>query len=216
VGIAGDIALIMVAAFVGGIIARRLGLPLILGYILAGVIVGPNTGGPTVSSAHDIELLAEIGVALLLFTIGLDFPLSALAPVKRIALVGTLVQMVLTIALGYGVGALLGLGWHEAVWFGALLSISSTAIVLKTLTEQEVLGTLSSRVIIGMLVVQDLAVVPLLILLPELGNVAEGLSALGIAALEAPSLSAPWPSSGRGSFPGLWGASPGSTRGSCS
>jgi CPA2 family monovalent cation:H+ antiporter-2 len=80
VGIAGDIALIMVAAFVGGIIARRLGLPLILGYILAGVIVGPNTGGPTVSSAHDIELLAEIGVALLLFTIGLDFPLSALAP----------------------------------------------------------------------------------------------------------------------------------------
>ena len=184
-GIAGDIALIMVAAFVGGIIARRLGLPLILGYILAGVIVGPNTGGPTVSSAHDIELLAEIGVALLLFTIGLDFPLSALAPVKRIALIGTLVQMTLTIALGYGVGSLLGLGWHEAVWFGALLSISSTAIVLKTLTEQEVLGTLSSRVIIGMLVVQDLAVVPLLILLPELGNVAEGLSALGIAALEA-------------------------------
>jgi CPA2 family monovalent cation:H+ antiporter-2 len=185
VGIAGDIALIMVAAFVGGIIARRLGLPLILGYILAGVIVGPNTGGPTVSSAHDIELLAEIGVALLLFTIGLDFPLSALAPVKRIALIGTLVQMALTIALGYGVASLLGLGWHEAVWFGALLSISSTAVVLKTLTEQEVLGTLSSRVIIGMLVVQDLAVVPLLILLPELGNVAEGLSALGIAALEA-------------------------------
>ncbi len=184
-GIAGDIALIMVAAFVGGIIARRLGLPLILGYILAGVIVGPNTGGPTVSSAHDIELLAEIGVALLLFTIGLDFPLSALAPVKRIALIGTLIQMVLTIALGYGVGEMLGLGWYEAVWFGALLSISSTAVVLKTLTEQEVLGTLSSRVIIGMLIVQDLAVVPLLILLPELGNVAEGLSALGIAALEA-------------------------------
>ena len=184
-GIAGDVALIMVAAFLGGIIARRLGLPLILGYILAGVIVGPNTGGPTVSSAHDIELLAEIGVALLLFAIGLDFPLSALAPVKRIALAGTLVQMVLTVALGYGVASLLGLGWHEAVWFGALLSISSTAVVLKTLTEQEVLGTLSSRVIIGMLVVQDLAVVPLLILLPELGDVAGGLSALGIAALEA-------------------------------
>ncbi|MDQ3316949.1 MAG: cation:proton antiporter, partial [Actinomycetota bacterium] len=184
-GIAGDIALIVVAAFVGGIIARQLGLPLILGYILAGVVVGPNTGGPTVGSAHDIELLAEIGVALLLFTIGLDFPLSALAPVKKIALIGTPIQMVLTIALGYGVAALLGLGWYEAVWFGALLSISSTAVVLKTLTEQEVLGTLSSRVIIGMLIVQDLAVVPLLILLPELGNVAEGLSALGIAALQA-------------------------------
>ena len=184
-GIAGDIAIIMVAAFVGGIIARRLGLPLILGYIVAGVFVGPNTGGLTVGDAHEIELLAEIGVALLLFMIGLEFPLSALAPVKRIALIGTPIQMVLTIALGYGVAELLGLGWHEAVWFGALLSISSTAIVLKTLTEQEVLGTLSSRVIIGMLVVQDLAVVPLLILLPELGDVAEGLSALGIAALEA-------------------------------
>ncbi|CAN5646253.1 hypothetical protein BH24ACT18_BH24ACT18_02150 [soil metagenome] len=99
-GIAGDIALIMVAAFVGGIIARQLGLPLILGYILAGVIVGPNTGGMTVGDAHEIELLAEIGVALLLFTIGLEFPLSALAPVKRIALIGTPIQMVLTIALG--------------------------------------------------------------------------------------------------------------------
>lgn len=184
-GIAGDIALIMVAAFVGGIIARRLGLPLILGYILAGVLVGPNTGGPTVGSVHDIELLAEIGVALLLFTIGLDFPLSALAPVKKIALIGTPIQMLLTIGLGYGLASLLGLGWYEAVWFGALLSISSTAVVLKTLTEQELLGTLSSRVIIGMLIVQDLAVVPLLILLPELGNVAEGISALGIAALEA-------------------------------
>ena len=175
----------MVAAFIGGIIARWLGLPLILGYILAGVIVGPNTGGPTVGSAHDIELLAEIGVALLLFTIGLDFPLSALAPVKRIALIGTPIQMLLTIAFGYGLGQLLGLGWYEAVWFASLLSISSTAVVLKTLQEQEVLGTLSSRVIIGMLVVQDLAVVPLLILLPELGNVGEGLVELGAAALEA-------------------------------
>lgn len=184
-GIAGDIALILVAAFVGGVIARRLGLPLILGYIVAGVFVGPNTGGLTVGDAHEIELLAEIGVALLLFTIGLEFPLSALAPVKRIALIGTPIQMLLTIAFGYGIAQLLGLGWHEAVWFGALLSISSTAIVLKTLQEQEVLGTLSSRVIIGMLVVQDLAVVPLLIVLPELGNIGEGLRELGIAALEA-------------------------------
>ena len=75
-GIAGDIALILIAAFVGGVVAQRLGLPLILGYILAGVLVGPNTGGPTVGEIHQIELLAEIGVALLLFTIGLNFPLG--------------------------------------------------------------------------------------------------------------------------------------------
>ena len=184
-GIAGDIALILVAALLGGLVAQRLGLPLILGYILAGVVVGPNTGGPTVSSVHDIELLAEIGVALLLFTIGLHFSLDELAPVRRVALVGTAAQMVLTIAFGYGLGRLLGFGWQESVWFGALLSLSSTAVVLKSLSEQGVMGTLSSRVILGMLIVQDLAVVPLIVILPELGNIGEGLSNLGVAALRA-------------------------------
>jgi CPA2 family monovalent cation:H+ antiporter-2 len=184
-GIAGDIALILVAALAGGVVAQRLGLPLILGYILAGVLVGPNTGGPTVGEIHDIELLAEIGVALLLFTIGLHFSLDELAPVRRVALVGTAAQIALTVAFGYGLGRLLGFGWQEAVWFGALLSLSSTAVVLKTLSEQGVMGTLSSRVIIGMLIVQDLAVVPLIILLPELGSIGEGLSELGVAALRA-------------------------------
>src|SRR5918998_2843663 len=184
-GIAGDIAIILVAAFVGGVIAQRLGLPLILGYILAGVFVGPNTGGPTVGEIHDIELLAEMGVALLLFAIGLHFPLSALTPVKRVALIGTPIQMVLTIAFGYGLGRVLGLGWEESVWLGALISVSSTAVVLKTLGEQDVMKTLASRVIIGVLIVQDILVVPLLILLPQLGNVGAGLSRLGVALLEA-------------------------------
>lgn len=184
-GIAGDIALILVAALLGGLVARRLGLPLILGYIVAGVAVGPNTGGPTVSSVHDIELLAEIGVALLLFTIGLHFSLDELVPVRRVALFGTAAQMALTIAFGYGLGRLLGFGWQEAAWFGALLSLSSTAVVLKSLSEQGVMGTLSSRVIIGMLVAQDLAVVPLIIVLPELGSLGQGLSELGVAALRA-------------------------------
>jgi monovalent cation:H+ antiporter-2, CPA2 family len=184
-GITRDIALILVAAFVGGAIARRLGLPLILGYILAGIFVGPNTGGPTVGEVHDIELLAEIGVALLLFAIGLHFPLSELAPVKRVALIGTPIQMALTIAFGYGLGQFLGLGWQESVWFGALISVSSTAVVLKTLGEQGVMSTLASRVIVGMLIVQDILVVPLLVLLPQLRDVGEGLSRLGVAVLEA-------------------------------
>src|SRR4051812_2701870 len=157
-----------------------------LGYILAGVLVGPHTGGPTVAEVEDIELLAEIGIALLLFAIGLHFPLGELWPVRKIALIGTTIQMLLTIAFGYAIGrSLLDLGTLESVWFGALISLSSTAIVLKTLTEQRVLGTLSSRVIIGMLIAQDIAIVPLLIMLPKLGNVGEGLAELGIAALEA-------------------------------
>ncbi|MEW6638222.1 MAG: cation:proton antiporter [Actinomycetota bacterium] len=184
-GIAGDIALILVAAFIGGVVAQRLGLPLILGYIMAGVLVGPNTPGPTVGETHDIELLAEIGVALLLFTIGLHFSLRELAPVKRVALIGTPIQIAVIILFGYGLGGLLGMGWQEAVWFGAMLSLSSTAVVLKTLSEQGVINTLASRVIIGMLLVQDLAVVPMIILLPELGNLGRGISELGSALVEA-------------------------------
>ena len=185
-GIAGDIALILVAALLGGIVASRLGLPLILGYIAAGILVGPNTLGPSVGNVHQIELLAEIGVALLLFTIGLHFSLGELAPVRRIALLGTPIQMVLTIAFGYGLGRLLlGLGWVESVWLGALISLSSTAVVLKTLGEQGVLGTLSARVMIGMLIVQDLAIVLLLTVLPVLENVGEGLPQLGIALTKA-------------------------------
>ena len=185
-GIAGDIALILVAALLGGIVARSLGLPLILGYIAAGVLVGPNTFGPSVGNVHQIELLAEIGVALLLFTVGLHFSLRELAPVRRVALLGTPIQMALTIAFGYALGRLLlDLGWVESVWLGALISLSSTAVVLKTLAEQGVLGTLSARVIIGMLIVQDLAIVPLLTVLPVLENVGEGLPELGLALLKA-------------------------------
>jgi monovalent cation:H+ antiporter-2, CPA2 family len=185
-GIAGDIALILVAALLGGIVAQRLGLPLILGYIAAGVLVGPKTFGPSVGNVHQIELLAEIGVALLLFTIGLHFSLRELAPVRRIAVLGTPVQMALTIAFGYGLGRLvLDLGWVESVWLGALISLSSTAVVLKTLGEQGVLGTLSARVMVGMLIVQDLAIVPLLTVLPVLEDVGKGLPELGLALLKA-------------------------------
>ncbi len=184
-GITGDIAVILVAALLGGMIARRLGAPLLLGYILAGIVVGPHTPGPTVVRREDIELLADIGVALLLFTIGLDVPLQQLKPVQRIALLGTPLQILLTMALGYGVGRLLGWGWVEAVWVGALLSLSSTMVVLKTLMEQGFADTLAGRVMLGMLIAQDLAGVPLLILLPALHDVGEGLTLLGVAALRA-------------------------------
>jgi monovalent cation:H+ antiporter-2, CPA2 family len=107
------------------------------------------------------------------------------------------------VAFGFALGRLLGFGWQEAVWFGALLSLSSTAVVLKTLSEQGVMGTLSSRVIIGMLIVQDLAVVPLIILLPELRNIGEGFSELGVAALQAAVFIAVMVVFGRRVFPWL-------------
>ena len=184
-GIAADIAIIVVAGLFGGIIAQQLKQPLILGYILAGIIVGPFTGGVTVANIHDIELLAEIGVALLLFALGLEFSLKELTPVRKIALIGTPIQILLTIALGFGLGQLFGWAWIDALWFGGMIALSSTMVLLKTLMSQERMGTLSSRVMIGMLIVQDLAVVPLIIILPQLDEPGAGLPILGLAALRA-------------------------------
>ncbi|HRJ40321.1 MAG TPA: cation:proton antiporter [Caldilineaceae bacterium] len=184
-GIAADIAIIVVAGLIGGVIAQRLRQPLILGYILAGVIVGPYTGGVTVVEVHDIELLAEIGVALLLFALGLEFSLKELRPVARVALIGTPIQIGLTMALGYAIGQWQGMSWVHSLWLGGLIALSSTMVVLKTLSNQGRMGTLSSRVMIGMLIVQDLAVVPLMIILPQLNDPEAGLPLLGWAAARA-------------------------------
>jgi CPA2 family monovalent cation:H+ antiporter-2 len=184
-GIAADIAIIVVAGLIGGLIAQRLNQPLILGYILAGILVGPNTGGITVSNAEDIELLAEIGVALLLFALGIQLSLKQLRPVRMIALFGTPIQVLLTMGLGLGIGRLLGWNWIDSIWFGALIAPTSTMVILKTLMSLGRMGTLSSRIMVGMSVVQDLAVIPLMIILPQLNNLEAGLPALGWAALRA-------------------------------
>lgn len=183
-GIAADISIILVAGLVGGLIAQRLKQPLILGYILAGVFVGPYTGIINIAEVHDIELLAEIGVALLLFGLGLEFSLKELKPVRKIALIGTPIQLLLTIGYGYLIGLYFGFDQIESLWLGALVSTSSTMVLLKTLMNQGKLGTLSSRVMIGMLLVQDLAIVPMMIILPELNNPENGLTILGFAALK--------------------------------
>jgi CPA2 family monovalent cation:H+ antiporter-2 len=184
-GLAADIVIIVVAALIGALIAQRLKQPLILGYILAGIAVGPNTGGITVGDVHEIELLAEIGVALLLFALGLEFSLDELKPVKGIALIGTPIQIILTMALGYGIGLGLGLDHVSSVWFGALISLSSTMVTLKILMSRGLMGTLSSRVMIGMLIVQDLAVVPMMIILPQFGNPQGGLAMLGMSVVKS-------------------------------
>jgi len=181
--IANDLAVIVMAGLAGGLLAQRVKQPLILGYILAGVVLGPVTGGTLISAPHEIERLAEIGVALLLFALGLEFSLRELKPVRRIALIGTPIQIVVVVAAAAGAVRGLGWGWTPALWFGATVSLSSTMVVLKTLQNQRRLGTLSSRVMIGMLLVQDLAVVPMLILLPKLGNLQAGLPELAVALL---------------------------------
>ena len=177
----GDLTLIVAAAMLGGLAAHRLGQPLVVGYIVAGVVVGPFTGGFTVRHIEGIEQLAELGVALLLFSLGLEVSFRELAPVRWVALAGTSIQLVLTIALGAGLATAFGWGWHQALWFGSTIALSSTMVALKTLQAQGRIGTLSSRVMLGMLVVQDLAVVPLMILLPALSDPAAGVTRVVLA-----------------------------------
>lgn len=184
-GIAADIAIIVVAALIGGLIAHKLKLPLLVGYIVAGIAVGPYAGWSPVNNVHDIELLAEIGVALLLFALGLEVSFKKLKPVRMIALIGTPIQLLLTMLLGYAIGDYLGWDWRHSIWFGGMISVSSTMVTLKTLMSRGMMGTLSSRVMIAMLIVQDLAVVPLMIILPQLNNPESTVSALAFAALKA-------------------------------
>ncbi len=169
-GIAADLSLIVVFGLLFGALAYRLGQPVMLGYIASGVLLGPHTGFLSISDPHEIELLAEIGVALLLFAIGIEFSLKELRAVRRVAIFGTAVQMSLTLGFGTGLGLLLGFGLSEAIWLGALLSVSSTMVVLKVLASGGLTGTLSGRVMIGMLIIQDLAVIPLMIVLPQIGG----------------------------------------------
>ncbi|MBF0142494.1 MAG: cation:proton antiporter [Magnetococcales bacterium] len=184
-GITSDIVIIVIAALLGGGLAHRLKQPVILGYILAGIAVGPHSGGVTVTNIRDIELLAEIGVALLMFALGLEFSLKELRPVRRIALLGTPLQMALSIGCGTAIARATGMDWSTSLWFGTVISLSSTMVLLKTLMSQGWMGTLSSRVMIGMLIVQDLAVVPLMVILPQLDKPDRGLVVLGWAAVKA-------------------------------
>lgn len=176
----------VVAALLGGLVAHRFGQPPLIGYILAGVLVGPHTAGPTVVEIHDIELLAEIGVALLLFALGLELRFSDLKPVRRLALIGGPLQIVVSALLGYAFAGTV-LGWERvpAAWMGAMIALSSTMVVLKILMEQGRAGSLAGRAMIGLLVVQDLAVVPMLIGLPLLGDLGSALPQLGGAVLQA-------------------------------
>ena len=120
----------------------------------------------------------------MLFALGLEFSLKDLKPVKKIALIGTPIQIILTIGMGYGIGQLMGWDAKSSLWLGALVSLSSTMVLLKTLMNQGWLGTLSSKVMVGMLIVQDLAVVPLIVLLPMLNDPSLGWISLEIAILK--------------------------------
>jgi len=181
-GIAADIAVILIASLFFGLIVQKFKQPLVLGYILAGMVVGPFALG-LIRDLDAINFLAELGVALLLFALGIQFSFKDLMSVRWIALIGTPLQMLLTIGYGVFVAQIFGWEWVTAVWFGAVIALSNTMVILKTLMSRGLLGTLSSRVMLSMLVVQDLAAIPLIIALPALGDLSAGLPELAEAGL---------------------------------
>jgi CPA2 family monovalent cation:H+ antiporter-2 len=184
-GIAGDLIIIILVGLIAGLIANKLKLPTIIGYILAGIVIGPYTGVFTVSDIPRIELLAEIGVALLLFSIGLDLSFRELKSVKTIALIGTPIQILILILAGLGIGYFLELSTKQSIVLGMVISLSSTMVVLKTLMSRGHIGTLSSKVMIGILIVQDLAAIPMMLIIPRLHSLENNIIPLLLILLKA-------------------------------
>jgi CPA2 family monovalent cation:H+ antiporter-2 len=156
-------------ALVLGMLAIRMRLPALVGYLLAGVVIGPFTPG-FVADASIASQLAEIGVMLLMFGVGLHFSLDDLLAVRKIAVPGAVVQMSVATALGMGLAHWWGWNLGAALVFGLALSCASTVVLLRALESRGVLDTFNGRIAVGWLVVEDLAMVLVLVLLPPLGG----------------------------------------------
>lgn len=163
-----DLGLLLLAAFLGGLAAHALRQPPVVGYILAGILVGPATPGPTIRDPRAFELFAQIGVVLLLFSAGLEFSLSGLLRVRRVALYGTPVGIVAIVLLTTGLGHLFGWSLSERIVVGSSMSVASTTVLFKFLQDRHELGSPHGRILLGMSLAQDLAVVLVIALLPAL------------------------------------------------
>ena len=177
-----SIAILLAAALVGGMIAHRLRQPVILGYLVVGVAVGPYALG-LVGDLVLIEAVATMGVALLMFTLGLEISIGQLRQVGRVGLWGGIAQILVTFALGLVVGITL-LHWSlsQAVLLGLVISLSSTMVCLKILMERGELDSVHGRIMLAILILQDVSVVLMVVIMPLLGGAAENLPlALAIA-----------------------------------
>jgi CPA2 family monovalent cation:H+ antiporter-2 len=167
-------------ALILGFIAARLRLPALVGYLLAGVIIGPFTPGFVADGAIAAQL-AEIGVMLLMFGVGLHFSLDDLLAVRRIALPGALAQITVATLLGGALALWWGWSWGAALVFGLALSVASTVVLLRALESLGILDSFTGRIAVGWLVVEDLAMVLVLVLLPPLAGVMGGQAGDGAA-----------------------------------
>jgi CPA2 family monovalent cation:H+ antiporter-2 len=182
-----DLAVIFAGSLLVILVFHRLKLPALPGFIVAGMILGPNALA-LVTDPHNVESLAEVGVILLLFTIGIEFSLGRLREMGRQIMAGGTAQFAFTVLATLAVGMAFLPSWRVALFLGFLIALSSTAIVLKVLTDKGEIDAPHGRLATGVLIFQDLCVVPIMLVLPFLAGKAEGgavglLLALGKAAL---------------------------------
>jgi CPA2 family monovalent cation:H+ antiporter-2 len=160
-------------ALVLGFMAVRLGMPPIVGYLLAGIVIGPATPG-FVADVGLARQLAEIGVMLLMFGVGLHFSLDDLLAVRRIAVPGAIIQMLVATGLGFALALLWGWAPGAAAVFGLALSIASTVVVLRALEASGAVSSINGRIAVGWLIVEDLVMILVLVLLPPLASTLDG------------------------------------------
>lgn len=163
-----DLAVVFAAACACGALAWKLRQPILLGYVLAGLIVSPLTPGPRIHDVSNFETMAEVGVILLMFSVGIEFSIPELLKVKWVALAGAPLGILLSIGLGTGVGVLLGWPLLQGVAVGSIISVASTMVLMRLLMDRNELGTQAGRVMITLTLVEDLAVVILTVVLPSL------------------------------------------------
>ena len=159
----------LVLAFIFGMIANRFKLPPLVGYLFAGILVGPHTPGFVADQALGAEL-AELGVILLMFGVGLHFSLKDLMSVRALAIPGALAQIALATLLGLGLATLLGWDLGAGLLFGLALSVASTVVLLKALQDKRLIETERGRIAVGWLIVEDLAMVLALVLIPAIAS----------------------------------------------
>jgi CPA2 family monovalent cation:H+ antiporter-2 len=178
-----DLVLLLSAAMLLGAIAERLRQSALLGYLVAGILLGPNTLG-LIATREEVETLAELGVALLLFTIGLEFSWRRLRRTGAPGLVGGSAQVLVTLLLVAVGASLMGLDLRSSVALGAMIALSSTATVLRILVARAQLDSVHGRTALGVLLVQDVAVVPLIVLVTVM-NDGSGLRRTALTVIEA-------------------------------
>lgn len=163
----------IVLAFILGAIANKFRLPPLIGYLCAGIVVGPHTPGYTADQALAPEL-AELGVILLMFGVGLHFSIKDLMAVKRIAIPGAIVQIGIATALGMLVAWSFDWSWAQGLVYGLALSVASTVVLLRALEERDLIESPQGRIAVGWLIVEDLAMVLTLVLLPAMAGLLGG------------------------------------------